>query len=136
MTYYEEYIRQKAEETFDLSKAKFTLYDGNSDEVEGALDPSLNEQLFIGVMREMVAYLYEKGRNADVPNVSMDMIWDADNVDKIYISSHGIQAPVVIVEYKELPPWFKMENADLREFYYHPNPAMSGTWSGAYFQAR
>lgn len=132
--YYEDYIRERAEQAFDYDKVTFAVYDQLFKEVPEALDDDLNEQLFIGTMREMVAYLFERKRKEGAEG--MDMFWNAENVEDIYISAKGLEAPTVVVEYEEKPSWFSMENADLREFYWHPRPALSGEWSAAYFQPR
>jgi len=132
MSYYDEYIRESAEQAFDYEKAEFSLYDQDHEEMKGCLNGALNENLFIGAMFEMVTYLYEHGDGGD----SMEMLFDPDNVEVIYISAKGLEAPTVIVEYEELPDWFQMKNADLREFYWHPKPALSGELTAGYFQPR
>lgn len=135
MGYYDEYIRDRAEELFNQEKAKFAVYDRDHNEVTGCLDSDLNEQLFVGAMREMVKYLYER-RNKLAGDEEMGVLFDEENVDKIWITARGIEAPTVIVEYEETPDWYEMENADLREFYWHPKPALSGEWTAGYFQPR
>lgn len=133
--YYEDYIREKAEQAFDIEKADFSVFDQDQEKVLGVLQEKLNEQTFKGVMCEMVAYLYER-RNELQSDGSMSLLFDPENVENIYISARGLEAPTVIVEYDETPEWFEMENAPLREFYWHPKPALSGEWSAAYFQPR
>lgn len=133
--YYDEHIRDQAEQAFDQKKATFEVYDSNFNEVDEVLDEELNEQSFIGAMREMVAYIYEL-RNDVEGECSTEMLWNSENIEEIYITARGLEAPTVIVEYEKTPEWFQIQNADLREFYWHPNPAMSGEWTAAYFQPR
>jgi len=135
MGYYKEYIVEKAKRAFDYEIAECTLYDKDHERVEGCLDDELNEQMFNGVMREMVAYLYELRNDAE-SGASIEMLVDPDNVENIYLSARGLATPVVIVEYEDKPEWFSMRNADLREFYWFPKPALSGEWDAAYFQPR
>lgn len=134
MTYYDDYIRERADELFDQEKTKFAFYDQDYNEID-VLDNNLNEQVFIGAMREMVAYLYERKREIEDAG-SLELLFDPDNVEKIYITARGLEAPTVIVEYKKTPEWFSMKNAALREFYWHPKPALSGEWTAGYFQPR
>lgn len=134
MTYYDDYIRERADELFDQEKTKFAFYDQDYKDID-VLDNSLNEQIFIGAMREMVVYLYERKREIEDAG-SLELLFDPDNVENIYITGRGLEAPTVIVEYEETPEWFSMENAALREFYWHPKPALSGEWTAGYFQPR
>lgn len=133
--YYEDYITDRAATAFDYEKASFTHYDVNNDEVDDSLDEPLNKQMFKGVMREMVAYLYDRRNEIDTTG-DLDLLFDAENVEKIYVTARGLETPTVVVEYDDLPDWFEMENAQLREFYWHPDPGLSGEWSAAYFQPR
>lgn len=143
MTYYDDYIREKAAQAFDIEKAEFKFYQSKGwtvgDPAEGVLDDDHCNQVFEGAMNEMVSYIFDRiaehGEDeGETPNTSL--LWDAENVEDIYISAWGLTAPIVVVDYHELPEWFGMKNAELREFYYHPNPADSGEWTAAYFQPR
>lgn len=135
MTYYDDYIREKAEKVFDQEKATFTIYDSNHDDAIETVDEGLSEQIFYGAMNEMVAYLYERRNELD-GNASMGSLFEAENVERVYITALELAAPTIVVEYDNLPDWFEMENADLREFYWHPNPSLSGEWTAGYFQPR
>lgn len=134
MGYYDEYIRKKAEQAFDFEKTTFGLYDKDNNEMAECLDADLNERMFIGATREMVAYLFERKRNKGGAN--LDVFFDPENIENVYITARAMAAPNVVVEYEFTPEWFSMEDADLREFYWHPKPALSGDWSAAYFQPR
>lgn len=134
VAYYDDYIRNRAEQAFDYDEATFALYDGDGEKQPSCLDDDLNEQMFVGAMREMIAYIFERKR--DKGGASVGMFCEPENVENIYITARGLEAPTVVVEYETLPSWYSMKNADLREFYWHPKPALSGEWSAAYFQPR
>lgn len=135
MGYYDDYVRDAVEQAFDYEKAEFSLYDSNQNEIEDALDEQLNKALFNGAMREMVVYLYSRRSwlSGDGP---MELLFNSGNIANIYVSSRSLEAPTIVVEYDEVPEWFEMEDATLREFYWYPNPARSGEWSAGYFQPR
>lgn len=133
--YYEKYVREQAEEAFDFEKADIDCVDANHNSLIESHDEELNQNLFDGAMREMIAHLHERSHEVE-GSASMSLFLDPDNVEKIHIVSKGISAPNVIVEYGEFPDWFVRENAKLREFYWHPNPALTGIWSAAYFQVQ
>lgn len=133
--YYDDYIREQADETFHQSKAEIRVYDQDKEDVDGVLEDYLVSELFDGVMMEMVSYLYERQNELDRSG-SMNLVFDPENVENIYVTARVLEPAKVIVEYEMLPEWFQMESAELREFYFYPNPALSGEWSAAYFQPR
>jgi hypothetical protein len=133
MAYYENYIREKAQETFDIEKANFNLYDQDWNEMDVEFDQDLLDEIFDGAMCEMVKYIHERTRDKDR---STELLFDSENVDAIHISTVGLTAPIVIVEYNELPDWFQIEDADNREFYWHRKPGLSGDLTSGYFQFR
>lgn len=135
VTYYEDYVRKKAEQAFNQDDAKIALKDRDSNDIDGVLDPQLTDEVFKGSMREMTKYLFEL-QNEFGEGASESSLWDSENVDKIYITSMPLEVPTVIVQYKILPSWFEMKYADLREFYWRPRPSLSGELTAGYFQPR
>ena len=132
MAYYEEYIREAASKAFDQDIAEFKIYDSDGDLTSGALDPQYNEELFKAAMNEMTSYLYEKKKGG----ASIHPLFDETKVENIYITARGLAAPMVVVEYSELPSWFETTDAELREFCWRPQPAHTGQLTAAYFQPR
>lgn len=93
------------------------------------------ENFTMNALHEMVTFIYELRNESDDPSGSLDFL-EYDNIDEIYITQKPFEPTVVIVEFHETPEWFSMPNAEFREFYWHPHPAHSGEWTGAYFQPR
>lgn len=133
MTYYKDYIRDKAQSTFDIENANFNLFDQDWNEIDVEFDQDLLAEIFKGAMCEMVKYIYERTRDE---NKSAELLFDRENVDGIYISVIGLTAPIIIVEYDKLPDWFQIEDAKNREFYWHRKPGLPGNFTSGYFQFR
>lgn len=134
---YDDYITTYSDK-YSHDTAQFTF--GSPDAGSRADIPmeDWEEQVFIGAMREMVKYIFERSRDdrVDDENMSLREMLAPENLENVYISNYPYSAPVVVTEYAEVPAWFTMENAELREFYWHPNPYESGEWNAAYFQPR
>lgn len=120
----EDYIKEVSSE-FEVDDAEFTTSQSEDEEIK--------ERFFTPAIREMTHCLFERFRDLD------GWVGDyltPDNVENIYVSQRAFEPALVIVEMEDLPDNFRLENADMREFYWHPNPGLSGETTAAYFQPR
>lgn len=100
---------------------------------EGEVEKDKSERFFDAAIEEMTHYLFERFRDLDG--------WVGDyltpeNVENIYLSHYYHEPSLLVVEMDDLPDDFRLENANIREFYWHPDPGLSGETTAAYFQPR
>lgn len=88
----------------------------------------LEKRFLEAALGEMYTYIRESD--------DLDLDCSPENVSTIYVTNRPYETTTVIVEFEEVPDDFRMQNQDLREFLWWPEPAFSNQPTAAYFQYR